>query len=195
MPVRILRIAGQLPTSLLAVSLVLPAVPALAQQNADKPPAADQQQSAANKEAAKVQRFLNAQRTLNGAAGNPECFDLGTKALFRLSQDDIDTAFRHLDLYDRFGCPSAHIQAAYRCLLLHPATEDRKPDDSKATVLDGTVDACWINPALPVAATATPTAPEQPAASPAAQNPTPAPAATPNPAAAPPAAAAPNAAH
>ena len=28
-----------------------------------------------------------------------------------LWRDDLDTAFRHLDLYDRFGCPSAHIQA------------------------------------------------------------------------------------
>ena len=30
--------------------------------------------------------------------------------------DDLDTAFRHLDLYDRFGCPGGHIQAAFRCL-------------------------------------------------------------------------------
>jgi hypothetical protein len=192
MPVRILRIADRLVISLLAVSVALPVLPVLAQQNADKPPAADQQQSAANQDAAKVQRFLNAQRTLNGAAGNPECFDLGFKALSRLTQDDIDTAFRHLDLYDRFGCPSAHIQAAYRCLLLHPATPDRKPDDSKATVLDGTVEACWLNPALPVA---TPAAPEPPAAPAAAANPNPAPPATPNPTAAPPAAASPNAAH
>ena len=151
MPVRILRIAGRLPTSLLAVSLVLPAVPALAQQNADKPPAADQQQSAANKDAAKVQRFLNAQRTLNGAAGNPECFDLGTKALFRLSQDDIDTAFRHLDLYDRFGCPGGHVQAAFRCLTRFFAQIDDKVPNS----LNNHIQTCWINPnAQPQAAAA-----------------------------------------
>ena len=28
-----------------------------------------------------------------------------------LWRDDLDTAFRHLDLYDRFGCPGGHIQA------------------------------------------------------------------------------------
>ena len=30
--------------------------------------------------------------------------------------DDLDTAFRHLDLYDRFGCPGGHVQATFRCL-------------------------------------------------------------------------------
>ena len=29
----------------------------------------------------------------------------------------MDTAFRHLDLYDRFGCPGPHIQSAFRCVL------------------------------------------------------------------------------
>jgi hypothetical protein len=189
-----MRIAVRLLICVLVASMVSPVLPALAQQNTDKPPA-DQKQSAANQDAAKVQKFLDAQHTLTGPAGNPECFDLGVKALSRLSQDDIDTAFRHLDLYDRFGCPSAHIQAAYRCLLLHPATPDRKPDDPKASVLDGTVEACWINPALPVAAMSTPApAPDQPATAPAAPNPTAAPAAAPS-ASAPPAAAAPNAAH
>jgi hypothetical protein len=195
MPVRTIRIAVRLLTCLLAASVASPVLPALAQQNSDKPPAADQRQSAASQDAAKVQRFLDAQHTLNGAAGNPECFDLGTKALSRLSQDDIDTAFRHLDLYDRFGCPSGHIQAAYRCLLLHPTTPDRKPEDPKASLLDGTVDACWINPDLPVAATSTPAATsDQPAASPAPAKPDAAPSAAPNPPA-PPAAATPNATH
>ena len=31
-------------------------------------------------------------------------------------RDDLDTAFRHLDLYDRFGCPGGHVQATFRCL-------------------------------------------------------------------------------
>ena len=61
-----------------------------------------------------------------------------------LWRDDLDTAFRHLDLYDRFGCPSGHIQAAFRCLVLHANTIDPKTPDS----LNGQVLACWINPSL-----------------------------------------------
>jgi hypothetical protein len=159
---------------LLAFSLAAPLHSVLAQQNNDKPASPEQQQSAASRDAAaKVARFLEAQRALNGPAGNPECVDLGTKALSRLYGDDIDTAFRHLDLYDRFGCPGGHIQAAYRCLLLHPITPEKKPDDPKANVLDGAVDACWVNPALPVtdASTAPPTLPASSQAATPAPNP------------------------
>jgi hypothetical protein len=137
--------------------VAIPARPVLAQQASEKPGAADQQPAASKDPATvKVEKLLEAQHRLNGPAGNPECYELGTNALSRLNQDDIDTAFRHLDLYDRFGCPSAHVQAAYRCLLLHPATPDRKPDDAKAAVLDGIVHACWINPAMPVTAASAP---------------------------------------
>jgi hypothetical protein len=163
MPVRMHRLAGLL-VCLLSACLAAPAYPVLAQQNNDKQAPSEQQQAAA-RDAAKVARFLEAQRSLNGAAGNPECVDLGTKALYRLSGDDIDAAFRHLDLYDRFGCPGGHIQAAYRCLLLHPITPDKRPEDSKANPLDGAVDACWINPALPVTDASAPP-PAQPAAAP-----------------------------
>jgi hypothetical protein len=179
MPLRMPRIAGRLLMCLFAASLATSVHPVLAQQNNDKPTPADQQQSTASRDAAaKVARFLEAQRRLNGPAGNPECVDLGTKALNRLYGDDIDTAFRHLDLYDRFGCPGGHVQAAYRCLLLHPITPDKKPDDPKATVLDGTVDACWVNPALPVSDASTTLPGSPPAATP---NQAAAPAPTPNP--------------
>jgi hypothetical protein len=148
----------------LAAALVAPCDLVSAQQNSDKQTPPDQQQPTASRDAAgKAARFLETQHSVSGAAGNPECFDLGTKALRLLYQDDIDTAFRHLDLYDRFGCPGAHVQAAYRCLLLHPTTPDKKPDDAKAIVLDGVVDACWVNPALPV----TDASASQPAAAPA----------------------------
>jgi hypothetical protein len=79
-----------------------------------------------------------------------------------LSRDDLDTAFRHLDLYDRFGCPGAHIQASFRCLV-------RQGDiDQKATeTLRARVHACWINPNLPAAtAAAPPPAPTTGAAAP-----------------------------
>ena len=42
---------------------------------------------------------------LGGPAANPECVWLGRRVVSLLWRDDLDTAFRHLDLYDRFGCP------------------------------------------------------------------------------------------
>jgi len=99
------------------------------------------------KEPQKIDEFAEAQRILNGPAGNPECVWLGRRVVSLLWRDDLDTAFRHLDLYDRFGCPSGHIQVTFRCLVLHANTIDPKAADS----LNGRVHACWINPALPPA--------------------------------------------
>jgi hypothetical protein len=132
---------------------------ALAQSNDAKP--ADQNPSTGQepaKEPQKVDEFAEAQRVLGGPAGNPECVWLGRRVVSLLWRDDLDTAFRHLDLYDRFGCPSGHIQATFRCLLLHSASIDPKAADS----LNGRVQACWINPSLqvvpaPAAAVASPT--------------------------------------
>jgi hypothetical protein len=75
-----------------------------------------------------------------------------------LWRDDLETAFRHLDLYDRFGCPGGHIQAAFRCLILNASSIDPKAPDS----LNGRVEACWLNPVKPApppapAASAAPT--------------------------------------
>jgi hypothetical protein len=65
-------------------------------------------------------------------------------------RDDLDTAFRHLDLYDRFGCPGGHVQATFRCLVRFGAIDPKAPD-----TLNGRVHACWINPgAQPQAAAA-----------------------------------------
>lgn len=178
---RVASLAASVAVWLLAAAPFLPAGPAIgpamaAENNSPAPPA-DQQSGA--KGDAKVELRLDAQHKVNGPAGNPECYELGTNALYRLVGDDIDAAFRHLDLYDRFGCPSAHIQAAYRCLLLHPATPDKKPDDPKAVVLDGPtgmIHACWVNPALPVTA-----ASPAPTAAPPAPGPNPAASAAPPP--------------
>jgi hypothetical protein len=60
-----------------------------------------------------------------------------------LWRDDLDTAFRHLDLYDRFGCPSAHIQATFRCLV-----RQGNIDPKAQETLNGRVHACWLNPGL-----------------------------------------------
>lgn len=93
----------------------------------------------------KVEEYAEIQRALNGPTGNPECVWLGRRVVSLLWRDDIETAFRHLDLYDRFGCPSGHIQATFRCLILHSNSVDPKAPDS----LNGWVNACWLNPAAP----------------------------------------------
>jgi len=93
--------------------------------------------------------FVEARRMLNGPAGNPECVWLGRRVVGLLWRDDLDTAFRHLDLYDRFGCPSGQIQAAFRCLVLNGRNIDPKASDN----LNGRIQACWVNPLLRVAPT------------------------------------------
>jgi hypothetical protein len=108
------------------------------------------------KEAPKVDEYAEAAREITGPAGNPECVWLGRRVVTLLWRDDLDTAFRHLDLYDRFGCPSAHIQASFRCIILHGNNIDPKAADT----INGRVHACWINPANP----APPPAPAAPAA-------------------------------
>jgi hypothetical protein len=114
---------------------------------ADKAPAAGQEPA---KETQKVDEFAEAQHAIAGPAGNPECVWLGRRVVGLLWRDDLDTAFRHLDLYDRFGCPGAHIQASFRCLILHGVNIDPKAADT----LNARVQACWINPSLPPPAAA-----------------------------------------
>jgi hypothetical protein len=127
----------------------------------------------------KTDEFVEAAQVLNGPAGNPECVWLGRRVVRLMWLDDLDTAFRHLDLYDRFGCPGGHVQAAFRCLTRFGGQIDPKVADT----LNSHVHACWINPnAQPqAAAAATPAAPTTAGVA----GTPPAPAAAPQPAAAP----------
>src|ERR1700674_4617878 len=74
----------------------------------------------------KTDEFVEASQAINGPAGNPECVWLGRRVVGLMWRDDLDTAFRHLDLYDRFGCPGGHGQAAFRCLTRCRAQIDEK---------------------------------------------------------------------
>jgi hypothetical protein len=157
---RVLKLVGRFCVAIcLASAGVAPIIPVAAAQTPEAKPADQQPAPApdAAKEPQKIDEFAEAQRVLNGPAGNPECVWLGRRVVSLLWRDDLDTAFRHLDLYDRFGCPSGHIQATFRCLVLHANTIDPKAADS----LNGRVHACWINPALqdpaPAAAVPAPT--------------------------------------
>jgi hypothetical protein len=149
----------------------------------DQGKAAAQPADAAKDATAQNQRrtdeFAEAAQAINGPAGNPECVWLGRRVVRLMWRDDLDTAFRHLDLYDRFGCPGGHIQAAFRCLTRFGAQIDPKV----AETLDSRVHACWINPAAqPQQAAA---AASQPPAQTSGATPAPQPAATPAPAAGP----------
>jgi hypothetical protein len=131
----------------------------------------------------KTDEFAEAAQAINGPAGNPECVWFGRRVVRLMWLDDIDTALRHLDLYDRFGCPGGHVQATFRCLTRFGAQIDPKV----AETLNSRVHACWINPAAQPqqAATATPAAPATAgngAAAPAAGAPQPAAAPAPAPA-------------
>ncbi len=109
-----------------------------------KPGAANQAQPAdATKDnQRKTDEFVEAAQAINGPAGNPECVWLGRRVVRLMWLDDLDTAFRHLDLYDRFGCPGGHVQATFRCLTRFGGQIDPKV----AETLNSRVHACWINP-------------------------------------------------
>jgi hypothetical protein len=130
------------------------AAAAFAQSGNVAPP---EQQKKAPDSAKETQNSINeiaeAERVLAGPAGHPECVWLGRRVVSLMWRDDLDTAFRHLDLYDRFGCPASHIQAAFRCLV-RQGHIDPKAQES----LNGRVHACWLNPAV------TPTGAAQPPA-------------------------------
>jgi hypothetical protein len=114
------------------------------QKAGDKPPAGD------GKEAQKkIDEFAEAERLLGGPAANPECLWLGRRVVSLLWRDDLDTAFRHLDLYDRFGCPAGHIQATFRCVVRQGNIDPKATD-----TLNGRVHGCWINPSAETQGTA-----------------------------------------
>ena len=79
-------------------------------------PAATNAADVAKDNQRKTDEFVEASQAINGPAGNPECVWLGRRVVRLMWRDDLDTAFRHLDLYDRFGCPGGHVQATFRCL-------------------------------------------------------------------------------
>ena len=133
-----------------AAILIVSANPTLA-QNADAKPGAPRQQADGDGQK-KTDEFAEAAKVLGGPAANPECVWLGRRAVSLLWRDDLDTAFRHLELYDRFGCPSGHIQATFRCVVRQGSIDPKTPE-----ALSNRVHTCWINPTLD-GATPTPSA-------------------------------------
>jgi hypothetical protein len=155
--------------AVLAASCLFAVVPAMAQGSDTK--AADkagekpaQGQSADADAQRRADEFAEAARQVSGPAGNAECVWLGRRVIRWLYGDDLDTAVRNLDLYDRFGCPGPHIQSAFRCLV---RTNLDPKDPKNNPTLNSRVHSCWLNPVSTNAAASTPpaaTAAAQPAA-------------------------------
>jgi hypothetical protein len=146
-----LRIAAVL----LGAALLLPGVTGTASAQSVDPKAGPRPQANdadAKKEGQrKLDEFAEAAAMLSGPAAHPECVWLGRRVVRWMWSDDLDTAFRHLDLYDRFGCPAGHIPATFRCLVRQPPTADPKQPE---VAINARVHACWINPNLEPAAAA-----------------------------------------
>jgi hypothetical protein len=145
-----LRIAASL-----SAVLIVSAATAVSAQGTDPKGAKPQQSDADNRKdrQRKLDEFAEAAKLLTGPAANPECVWLGRRVVGLMWRDDLDTAFRHLDLYDRFGCPAGHIQATFRCLV-RQGNFDVKTSDTLA----GRVHTCWIDPNSEAAPSTTPEA-------------------------------------
>jgi len=135
-----------------AVVLLLATDLALA-ESADPKGAPPRQQGSDGEGQKKLDEFAEAATLLGGPAAHPECVWLGRRVVNLMWRDDLDTAFRHLDLYDRFGCPAGHIQATFRCLVRLGNPDSKGPDTLPARVHN-----CWINPNLEPKAAAVPSA-------------------------------------
>src|SRR3974377_644071 len=143
---------------LCAFSLGLASGPVFAQSGNVSSPEQQKQAGEAVQEGQKgIEASARGARLVTGPAANPECVWLGRRVVSLLWRDDLDTAFRHLDLYERFGCPSSHIQATFRCVVRQGHIDPKAPES-----LNSRVHACWLNPAptpAPTAAAAPPPPP------------------------------------
>lgn len=135
-----LSLAGLFTAGFLA-AMTLPA-PLATAQTPPQPAATDAAKAAPQGDTdRRASEFNEATQAIGGPAGNPECVFVGRRIVLLMSRDDLDTALRYTDLYDRFGCPGGHVQAAFRCL-----AKGGYPGASKIENLPALVHACWINP-------------------------------------------------
>ncbi len=91
--------------------------------------------------------YKEAATNLAPDAGAPECVWTGRRVASLLWRDDIDTARRYIDLYDRFGCSAEHLKLVFRCVI-RQGPIDPKAADRLASRVHG----CWITPEEPTTA-------------------------------------------
>jgi hypothetical protein len=108
------------------------------QKPADQATAEQQAEARALEE---IEQYKQAAASLSFSAGAAECVWTGRRIASLLWRDDVDTARRYIDIYDRFGCSAEHLKLAFRCLI------QQGPIDPKAADrLAARVHACWIDP-------------------------------------------------
>jgi len=86
-------------------------------------------------------------------AASPECAWSGRRILSLLVRDDIDTAEKHRRFYEQFGCPTAHIGLALRCVIRSdlppaPTQGNVQQGQAHAKALAERVDQCWDKPSM-----------------------------------------------
>jgi hypothetical protein len=132
--------------AILLFTAALAATP-LQAQNTDQKQAEPAKGEAGKDPTGRTDEVAEASRVMTGPAARAECVWLGERAVGLMWRDDLDTAFRHLDLYDRFGCPGEHVQISFRCVVRQGNIDqkDQKANDA----FNARVHSCWLNPALP----------------------------------------------
>jgi hypothetical protein len=145
-------------SALLAAGLLLSSSIAFAEQpNEQQPPDQAQQgeqqqkqegeQKAAEEKAEleaaarAIAEYKEAEAKLPRSAGAPECVWTGRRIASLLWRDDVDTARRYIDLYDRFNCSAEHLKLVFRCVI-----EQGPLDPKAADRLASRVHGCWITP-------------------------------------------------
>jgi hypothetical protein len=143
---KVMAFLGMRSVALFLLAAFLAACPAVAQATGDTK--ADQQKAEANK--SEAAHIAEVGRELPGPAGYPECVHTGELTITLWMKNDMDTAARHLAVYDRFGCPGAHLRASFRCLLRFGM-----PNQKENATFEQRVRDCWLTPEM------TPPAPAQ----------------------------------
>ena len=103
--------------------------------------AAEQAKAAASKPTRPSRNIEEAAAKLSRSAGAPECVWTGRRIASLLWRDDIDTARRYIDLYDRFNCSSEHLKLVFRCVIEQGPIDPKAADRLASRVHD-----CWIAP-------------------------------------------------
>ena len=88
-----------------------------------------------------IEEYREAASRLSLSAGSAECVWTGRRITSLLWRDDVDTARRYLDLYDRFGCSAEHLKLTFRCVIRQGPIDPKAADRLAARVHD-----CWLDP-------------------------------------------------
>jgi hypothetical protein len=102
---------------------------------------ADQAKAEEEATARAIAEFKEAEAKLPRSSGTAECVWTGRRIASLLWRDDIDTARRYIDLYDRFNCSGEHLKLVFRCVI-----EQGPLDPKAADRLASRVHNCWITP-------------------------------------------------